>query len=345
MNIVQALVAWIIGLALIAVFFRSLISTTLFNRHRRDGIGHAITSISWAVFRSVALRSNEQAVIDRRIIWFWPIAVFSLIFTWFGLVVVGFAFFYWATGAATTVFGALVASGSALSTLGFDTVNNPPGQVLAICEAAIGLFIVVYTITFLPGFMIAMQQRNDQVAWVYARTGAPPTAGRLLEWFYGLQPELIDELWSSWEMWFRALGETHAATPLLNMSRSFRPEQDWLAGTAAMLDASALASTTLDIASAPSATVCCDTGIRALRTISMVFATEQQLTGDGLAPTQVDRATFDALCARLAAAGAPIKTDSDLAWREFSEKRLQYEAALAVIAHRILARARTQPLM
>jgi hypothetical protein len=261
------------------------------------------------------------------------------------LVVVGFAFFYWATGAATTVFGALVASGSALSTLGFDTVNNPPGQVLAISEAAIGLFIVVYMITFIPGFMSAMQQRNDQVAWVYARTGTPPTAGRLLIWLYGLQPELSDELWSGWEVWFRALGETHSATPLLNMSRSFRPEQDWLAGTAAMLDATALASTTLDIASAPSAIVCCETGVRALRSIAMVFATEQQLTGDGLAPTQVDRATFDAVCARLTAAGAPIKADGDQAWRKFAEKRLQYEAAIAVIANRILARTRTQLLM
>ena len=341
----QALLAWILGLALIAAFFRSLISTTLFNRHRRDGIGHAVTRLSWALFRTIALRSDEQSVIDRRIIWYWPLAVFSLIFVWFGLVVVGFAFFYWATGAATTVFGALVASGSALSTLGFDTVNNPPGQVLAICEAAIGLFIVVYTITFLPGFMTAMQQRNEQVAWVYARTGTPPTAGRLLAWFYDLQPELIDDLWGGWEMWFRALGETHAATPLLNMSRSFRPEQDWLAGTAAMLDFTALASTTLDITSAPSANVCCDTGIRALRSIALVYATEQQLTGDDLAPAQVDRATFDAVCGRLAAAGAPIKSDCDQAWREFAEKRLQYEAALAVIAQRILAGARTQSLM
>ena len=48
MNILQALLAWILGLALIAVFFRSLISTTLFNRYRRDGIGHAVTRIAWA---------------------------------------------------------------------------------------------------------------------------------------------------------------------------------------------------------------------------------------------------------------------------------------------------------
>jgi hypothetical protein len=291
------------------------------------------------------LRTNDQELIDRRIIWYWPIPIFALIFTWYALVIVGFACLYLVTDAVTSVTNALIASGSALSTLGFDTVSNPPGKILAICEAGIGLFIVVYTITFLPGYLTAMQQRNEQVAWVYARTGAPPTAGRLLEWFYLDQPQMLDDLWSEWEAWFRAVGETHSAFPLICVTRSFRPEQNWLAGTAAMLDVTALASTTLDIGSASSANVCFETGVRALHSMAVVFVPEAQLHVNDLANIQVDRATFDTLCTRLAAAGAPVKKDREQAWHQFAMKRRQYEAEFAVIAKRILAPTHMHPVI
>jgi hypothetical protein len=50
------------------------------------------------------------------------------------------------------VLQAVMASGSALSTLGFLTPPGIPGQLLAILEGAMGIGIVVFYFTFIPGY-------------------------------------------------------------------------------------------------------------------------------------------------------------------------------------------------
>ena len=84
------------------------------------------------------------------VLWYWPISQLILIAIWFALVVIGFACLYWAAQSVPTVEEAFIASGSALSTLGFATPPDVPGQVIAVVQGMIGLGIVVFVFTFIP---------------------------------------------------------------------------------------------------------------------------------------------------------------------------------------------------
>ena len=73
-----------------------------------------------------------------------PLYILLLIVVWFALVQVGFSLLMWSSQAEHSVLQAVIASGSALSTLGFLTPPGIAGQLLAIPEGAMGLGIVVF---------------------------------------------------------------------------------------------------------------------------------------------------------------------------------------------------------
>ena len=81
-----------------------------------------------------------------------------------------------------SVLQAVIASDSALSTLGFLTLPGIAGQLLAIPEGAMGLGIVVFFFTFIPGYQTAIQAGEVRVAWLYARAGIGMANFGLVEW-------------------------------------------------------------------------------------------------------------------------------------------------------------------
>jgi hypothetical protein len=54
-------------------------------------------------------------------------------------------------------------------------------------------------------------------------------------------------------------------------------------------------------------------------------------------PISVDRAEFDEVLDRLAAAGVPLKPDRDQAWRDFSGWRVNYDHVLIALAGMTMA--------
>jgi len=82
------------------------------------------------------------------------------------LVQAGFASLIWSSQAEHSLLQAVIASGSALSALGFLTPSDPSGQLLAIPEGAMGLGIVVFLLTFVPGYQTAIQHARVKVAWL-----------------------------------------------------------------------------------------------------------------------------------------------------------------------------------
>ena len=111
-----------------------------------------------------------------------PLYILLLIVVWFALVQVGFSLLIWSSQAEHSVLQAVIASGSALSTLGFLTPPGIAGQLLAIPEGAMGLGIVVFFFTFIPGYQTAIQAREMRVAWLYARAGIGMANFGLVEW-------------------------------------------------------------------------------------------------------------------------------------------------------------------
>src|SRR5580658_5428320 len=258
-----------LGLWLLFLILRSMIRIALMNRHYRDFFAELSGR---AVYTAVALRLGRNrgaGALHRVLLWVFPAYLLSLIFIYFVGAMIGFTFLYWGTYAVNSWHQAFLASGSALNTLGFATPTSISGQWLAVPEGALGLGIVVFLFTFIPGYQAVIRSREDQTSWLYLRGGNQPTAMTLLEWCQraGIAGNMRD-VWESWEDWFRMLGDTHSVLPMLSMSPSVQNNQSWVLAAEAVLDAATLAASSMDTVDSESARICVRTGSRAFMSIA-----------------------------------------------------------------------------
>ncbi len=94
------IVALVLGLACIALFFRSIIVAVFLDRPRHDVIARLAATITRAVFDVSLSTRAPQERIDRRLLWYWPVAQFVTIYTWYTLVAVGFGTVIWGSYAS-----------------------------------------------------------------------------------------------------------------------------------------------------------------------------------------------------------------------------------------------------
>ena len=334
MNPLLRVLAAFIGVFLIAAVLRSVCQVAV-NRRSGDWLAHRI---GWLVHTTLARRAlNRQSYtgIQDVMAWALPFYILLLIVSWFSFVVAGFSLLIWSSQSEPSLLQAVISSGSALSTLGFRTPQNTAGQLLAIGEGAMGLGIVVFYFTFIPGFQTTIQSRQDKVAWLYRRGGSGLTNFALLEWFLLCGANDWNGLWEDWESWFRDLGETHALTPILAFVPTIHPGQTWLVAAAVALDSVSLYRSVLEERAIPSANVCFRTGVDALRLIASKLPSprgaSKLVSGRCLA-----RHTFDAACEQLTASGAEVNPDRDACWIRFAELRGEYEASLLSLAGSLL---------
>jgi hypothetical protein len=321
------------GLWLLFVVLRSIIRVALMNQHRRDGVASAVGHLVRACFGVCIPADRDYAARQRVLFWFFPTYILLLIVVYFVVTMTGFACLYWSAQAVPGWHEAFIASGSALNTLGFATPPGSAGQWLAIPEGAIGLGIVVFLFTFIPGYQAVVMSREDRTAWLYARAGERPTGAALLEWSQraGISGDLTGT-WEASESWFRTLADTHSISPMLTLAPSVQSGQSWVVAAAAVLDAVSLAASTLDAPGKEAAKICAATGTRALRMIARALG--WQGTGEVAASVTASRAAFDASCAQLAAAGLRLRADREGSWRDYAALRSGYREALAFIAVR-----------
>jgi hypothetical protein len=250
-------------------------------------------------------------------------------------VLVGFALLIWSFQAEHSFLKSIVASGSQLSTLGFLTPPDTGGQLLAILEGAMGLGVVVFYFTFVPGYQTTIQLRQVKVAWLYARAGAGLTNFTLVEWFLLSGSSDWNELWEDWESWFRNIAETHTRAPVLAFVPTVQRGQTWLAAAAVTLDSVSFYLSALEVRGTSSAAVCLSTGVDALRLIAAELA-DRQGPPEARRGQHLTRAHFDAACERLTALGAALKVERDPSWVRFVELRAQYEGFLLNLAESLL---------
>ncbi len=329
------IVSFILGLVLLVVFFRSVIALTLVTCHRYEPIADMAARVSRAVFDILMRFTSSQEQLENCMLWFWPVATLSIIGLWFLVVMTAFGCFYWATGATPTWGTSLIASGSALSTLGFQTPVNLQGRVLAIMQGAIGLFIMVYLLTFLPGQLASIQQRAEKVAWLYARIGSPPSGLGIIVWWHEARGTgSMSDFWETWERWFVELGQSHSASPILIRTRSFRAGEHWVLAAGALMDAAVLAKVLLEVPERDSSQYCLNAGIEALNKIVTAFGPCERIPA--AVPVQVTREQFDRGHESLRVVGVPVKGRCEHAWQEFANRRLQYEYLLLELARRTI---------
>ncbi len=177
-------VAFLAGLLLTAFFLKSVSSTVLVNRQHGHWLARRIDRLAYSLVVSIGRRRRSYNAAQEAFAWLLPIYMLLLIVVWFLLAQLGFSLIIWSVEAEHSFGRAAIASGSALSTLGFMTPAEVPGQILAILEGAVGLGIVVFFFTFIPGYQSTVQLREARTAWLYARAGQRPAGFAFLNWAY-----------------------------------------------------------------------------------------------------------------------------------------------------------------
>jgi len=328
--------AALIGLLLIFAFLRSASRVALVNRKRGDWLARAIgwfvhTTLGWLA-RTQSKYENIQDVLA----WVLPLYILFVIVVWFGLALAGFGLLIWSCQAERSLPEAMIASGSQLSTLGFLAPPDTAGQMLAIAEGAVGLGIVVFYFTFVPGYQTTIQLREVKVAWLYARGSPGLTNFTLLEWFLRTGGSDWNGLWEDWESWFRNIGESHGLAPVLAFVPTVHPDQTWLAAAAVVLDSASFYLSAIEAQGELSAAVCHRTGVDALRLVATLFA--DRYAGSELqGGRRLSRSDFDLAYDRFATLGAKVRAERESCWLRFVELRQEYEALLQRLAKALLA--------
>jgi hypothetical protein len=337
MLVVRGIVG-LLGFALVARVLISAVNTFVVPRGISDKLSRLVFLAMRRLFdwRTRAARSYEGR--DQIMALYAPVTLLTLPIVWLALVGVGCSALFWAIS-VTPVRAALKLSGSSLLTLGFATAPDLPTTVLAFAEATTGLILVALLIAYLPTMYASFARREAAVALLAVRAGTPPSGAQLLinMYTYGAL-EHSDQFWSGWEQWFIELEESHTSLAALSFFRSPQPDRCWLTAAGAVLDASALLLSTIDLPRQPQAALCLRAGFLCLRRLAGFFRFRYNPDPQfPAAPIGVTRAEFDAACAELAAAGVPLRVDREQAWRDFAGWRVNYDDTLLFLSILIMA--------
>jgi hypothetical protein len=317
------------GTLAILGFFKSIIRVGVLNQRYQDPLAFWVGRVllNLFLFHSKHFKKNDPKR-NALLSWYWPCALIGIVCAWFLLVTFGFALLNWAFRANSNFTDAIVASGSALSTIGFSTPTCLAGQLLAIVEGAIGLFLVVYIFTFLPAFLQLIRDRENRVSWIYARTGPSPSGVALLRWLArNARLENLSALCEDWEKFFRSLGQSRSLLPILCVVRPIDPTESWLCAVTAFLDALALLTTTVDVP-VGNANICFQLGAGAIGKVHDAMRGKQISPGS----MTVSRQDYDAACELLAQEGIPLKPNREATWESFASAHRLYEQEIAWLA-------------
>lgn len=270
--------------------------------------------------------------------WYAPLTLLLLVATWLMLVMVGFTAIFRGLGVPTWAL-AFETAGSSLTTLGFVPVEGLHRQTAAFVDAGLGLLLLALLITYLPTIYASFQRREAIVTRAAMQAGTPPSGMQLLERFHLISgfEALEAQVWQPWTAGFVDIEESHTTIAALPFFRSPRPDRHWVTSAGAVLDAASLRASITTLPREPSAELCVRAGFLALRHIADFFAIPYDPDPQRGDPISITREEWDAVYARLAAVGVPVRTDVDEAWVDFMGWRVNYDAALLSLAGLVMA--------
>ena len=127
-----------------------------------------------------------------------------------------------------------------------------------------------------------------------------------------------------WERWEVEVLDLHVAYPLLGYFRSSHDNLSWISALGTVLDTATLVLTTIEDVPRGQAELARELGMHLVEDIT-------NLGNRGTARATVDRPAFDAVYARLRAAGYRLVPESD-AWAAFAASRAAYADRLESMA-------------
>ena len=277
-------------------------------------------------------RRADYARRDRVMALYAPFSLLALLAAWVSLTLGGYFLMFWGLTGRGPV-EAFELSGSALLTLGFQRPGDVAESILVFTEAGIGLVLLAMLITYLPSIYGQFSRREAAVTALEIRAGSPASGVEMIQRYWVLgRIDRLSEVWTRWEDWFVEVEESHTSFPSLVFFRSSQPDRSWITAAGAVLDAAALAASTVEVPRDVQAEFCIRAGYLALRRIADFFAVPYDPTPDPGDPISVTREEYEEACTVLAAAGVPLKGDRDQAWRDFAGWRVNYDTVLVAMA-------------
>ncbi len=326
------ILSFVVGFVLVFSILISAVRTFVLPRSAPDQLVRVVFIVMRNVFDFRISFERTYGRRDEIMALYAPFTLVILPAVWLVCVLVGYIAMFWAT-TGQPLYALYKISGSSLFTLGYATLDDIVTTSLIFTEAAIGLFLVALLIAYLPTMYAAFSKREATVTMLEVRAGSPPSAITLLTRFHALNRlNLLNELWTTWELWFVDIDETHTSLAALAFFRSPQPDRSWVTAAGAVLDAAALASSTLDIPKDTQADLCIRAGFLALRHISDFFGIAYDPNPHPDDPISITRKEFDDAYDALAGAGVPLKRNRDDAWKNFRGWRVNYDRVLIHLA-------------
>jgi len=325
------------GATVVLATLLSAVRSTILPRAVRSSITRAVFVSTRVLFALRAGRSPTYERRDRIMAMYGPTTLLLLLSTWYVLLIVGFTAVYLGVG-VDHLDHAFMLSGSAVFTLGTTTTPKLVPSALTYSEAGLGLLLLTLLISYLPTLYGIFSQREAAVAQLQVRAGDPPTATALLIRYYRIgMTDRLSEMWQQWEGWFTLLEESHTSFPILPFFRSPQPDQSWVTAAGTVLDGASLWASSVEHPNDPDAQLCIRAGFVALRRLGTYFGIDHPMDPSPTDPITIGRDEYDAACAKLAAAGLPLKADTEAAWTSFVGWRVNYDTVLLNLARLVEA--------
>ncbi len=337
--IVVRFLSIVAGLALVIAVLLSALKTVVLPSGDLTAISRFVFALSHRVF----IKPVTRPFASRRRPLYAPVALVTLPLIWAMLVTFGFTFVFWGldAGSLSTSF---VTSGSSLFTLGFLKPDHDGLVAITFVEATIGLGLVALLISYLPTIYTAFSTREKGVTVLRPLVGQPPRAAELIRRLHFGQAVRAGPIWTNACSWFADVEQSHTAFPALC---SFPSQDDhaWVSSAAAVLDAAALLLSCLHdevpVAEAQYVLLLAQgvpSLVRVGNSAELPLGTPTELIDivphfdEEPPPILVTREEFDEARATLRAAGLPVGTNADRAWRAFSWIRATHEPAVVGLA-------------
>lgn len=293
-------------------------------------INRSIFRITQTIFAGLARFSRNEARRHSVLSLYAPVSLLAVLAAILSLIGLGYTLAYYGVGVKPFT-RAFLFSGSALSTLGFESPgNNFWVIILSSAEALTVATVVALLIGYLPNIYSSYQAREQAVRTLDDLTGTPPDGMKVIESYvesYGANR--LGELWQNWLTWFDSLGTAGSTLSGELYLRSSRWDRSWVCTAGAMLDAAALADSCLDLTTNPAATHLVRSGSKALRLVlqPLHLRCPEQPTWPQTA-INVTQVEFNEAYDHFQQIGLPVKADKQAAWQAFAQQRVQYECQL-----------------
>jgi hypothetical protein len=331
------IVVFLLGVAAALAVLMSAIRTVVLPRAQRVKLSRAVFLSVRSVFDLRLKLAQTYEDRDRALALYGPLCLILLPAAWMAITVGAFTAMFWALGIGSW-HRAFAASGSSVTTLGFEAPVDVATDILAVVEAVIGLGLIALMISYLPSIYGSFQRRELAVNLLEVRAGTPPSAETLIIRHHriGLH-DRSDVLFRDWEIWFADIEETHTSHPALVYFRSPLPGRSWITAAGATLDAAALMASTVEGTNTPEAQLCLRAGFLALRKIADFYGIPHDPNPGPDDPISIHRSEWEETVDRLVAEGVAVKADREQAWRDFAGWRVNYDQVLLALATLVVA--------